>query len=164
MRLRIGQGWDRHPLAPGRPCILGGVRFDDADRGPVAHSDGDVVAHAVADALLGAAALGDLGRLFPDTDPDFAGADSLDLLARVVARVREAGWRVGNVDLTVICEAPRIAPRAHVMAAALAGVLEVPVGDVSIKATRGEGLGPEGRGECVTVQAVALLRGTEEAS
>lgn len=161
MRMRIGQGWDRHPLAPGRPCILGGVRFPEAERGPVAHSDGDVVAHAVADALLGAASLGDLGRLFPDTDPAWAGADSLDLLARVTARVREAGWRVANVDLTVIAEAPRIAPRAGEMAAALAAVLGTAPADVSVKATRGEGLGPEGRGECVTVQAVVLLNEAE---
>lgn len=159
--MRIGQGWDRHPLAPGRPCILGGVRFPEAERGPVAHSDGDVVAHAVADALLGAASLGDLGRLFPDTDPAWAGADSLDLLARVTARVREAGWRVANVDLTVIAEAPRIAPRAGEMAAALAAVLGTAPADVSVKATRGEGLGPEGRGECVTVQAVVLLNEAE---
>lgn len=160
MRVRIGQGWDRHRLAPGRPCILGGVRFEH-DAGPVAHSDGDVAAHAVADALLGAAALGDLGRLFPDTDPAHAGADSLALLAEVTARVHAVGWRVGNVDLTVICEAPRIAPQAAAMAANLADALRVPAGDVSVKATRGEGLGPEGRGEGITVQAVVLLTGVE---
>ncbi len=155
--MRIGLGWDRHRLVEGRDCVLGGVRFDDSPVGPLGHSDGDAVAHAVTDALLGAAALGDIGRHFPDDDPAWAGADSLDLLARVVAMVREAGWRVGNVDVTVIAERPRIAPRAVAMTAALAGVLGVGEGDVSIKATRGEGLGPEGRGECVTVQAAALL-------
>ncbi|HPF36746.1 MAG TPA: 2-C-methyl-D-erythritol 2,4-cyclodiphosphate synthase [Candidatus Krumholzibacteria bacterium] len=164
MRLRIGQGWDRHRLEPGLPCILGGVLFEDAPAGPVAHSDGDVAAHAVADALLGAASLGDLGRLFPDTDPAYAGADSLTLLADVAARVRAAGWRLVNADLTVICEAPRIAPRAAAMAARLAAALGVPADDVSIKATRGEGLGPEGRGEAITVQAVVLLSGEESGS
>lgn len=162
MRLRIGQGWDRHPVAAGRRCVLGGVLFEEAAAGPVAHSDGDVVAHALADAVLGAARLGDLGRLFPDTDPAWAGTDSLELLAEVATRARAAGWRVGNADLTVIAEAPRIAPRAEEMAAALAGALGVAPDEVSVKATRGEGLGPEGRGECITVQAVALLLGEEE--
>ncbi len=125
--------------------------------GPAGHSDGDAVAHAVIDALLGAAALGDIGRHFPDTDPAWRDADSLDLLARAAALVGEAGWRVGNVDATVIAERPRIAPRADEMRAALAGALGVDAGRVSVKATRGEGAGPEGRGECVTVTAVALL-------
>jgi 2-C-methyl-D-erythritol 2,4-cyclodiphosphate synthase len=126
------------------------------------HSDGDAVCHAVADALLGAAALGDIGRHFPDDDPAYAGADSLFLLAEVVARVAAAGWRPANVDLTVITETPRIAPRAEAMRQALASALGLPVDVVSVKATRGEGLGPEGRGECVTVLATALLLPAEE--
>lgn len=155
--LRIGVGWDRHRLVPGRPCVLGGVRFPDCPVGPLAHSDGDAVAHAIIDALLGAAALGDIGRHFPDTEPAWAGADSLDLLRRAVALVAEAGWRVVNVDATVITERPAIAPRADDMAVALAASLGVAPDAVSVKGTRGEGLGPEGRGECVTAQAVALL-------
>ncbi len=155
--LRIGVGWDRHRLVPGRACVLGGVRFPDCPLGPLGHSDGDVVAHAIIDALLGAAALGDIGRHFPDTDPAWAGADSLDLLRRAVALVAEAGWRVVNVDATVITELPAIAPRADDMAVALAGPLGVAPDAVSVKGTRGEGLGPEGQGECVTAQAVALL-------
>lgn len=155
--LRIGNGWDRHRLVPGRPCVLGGVRFADCPVGPLGHSDGDAVAHAIIDALLGAAALGDIGRHFPDSDPVWAGADSLDLLRRCVALVAEAGWRVVNVDVTVITEQPVIAPCADDMAVALAGPLGVAPDAVSVKGTRGEGLGPEGRGECVTAQAVALL-------
>lgn len=150
-------GWDRHRLVAGRPCLLGGVRFEDCPVGPLGHSDGDAAVHAVVDAVLGAAALGDIGRHFPDDDPAWAGADSLDLLARATALVHAAGWRVGNVDLTLILERPRIAPAAERMRAALAGALGVDPGVVSVKATRGEGLGPEGRGECVTAMAIALL-------
>ena len=156
---RIGQGWDRHRLAAGRPCVLGGVAFPESPVGPEAHSDGDVVAHAVADALLGALALGDIGRHFPDTDPRWAGADILALLARVRKLVSAQGYDVVNVDCTVIAEAPRIAPRADEMARALGRALGVGADRVSVKATRGEGVGPEGRGECLTVQAVALLQG-----
>jgi 2-C-methyl-D-erythritol 2,4-cyclodiphosphate synthase len=155
--LRIGVGWDRHRLVPGRACVLGGVRFPDCPLGPLGHSDGDAVVHAIIDALLGASALGDIGRHFPDTDPAWAGADSLDLLRRTVALVTEAGWRVVNVDATVITELPAIAPRADDMAVALAGPLGVAPDAVSVKGTRGEGLGPEGQSECVTAQAVALL-------
>lgn len=155
--MRIGFGIDRHRLVAGRACVLGGVCFDDCPVGPLGHSDGDAVCHAVADAILGAAALGDIGRHFPDTEPRFAGADSRALLAQAASLVRAAGWRVLNVDATVMCERPRIALRADVMAANLAGALGIEHGRVSIKATRGEGLGPEGRGEAVTVHAVALL-------
>ena len=155
---RIGQGWDRHRLAAGRRCVLGGVVFDESPVGPVAHSDGDVVCHALADALLGALALGDIGRHFPDTDPRWADADSLDLLAQVRAMITDAGYDVLNVDCTVIAEAPRIAPRAAAMQKALARALGVTADRVSVKGTRGEGVGPEGRGECLTVQAVALLQ------
>lgn len=155
---RIGQGWDRHRLESGRRCVLGGVTFPDCPVGPLGHSDGDALCHALADALLGAAGLGDLGRHFPDTDSRWLGADSLDLLARVRALVNEAGLVVENVDATVITEQPMIAPAATAMRERLAGALGISASRVSVKGTRGEGLGPEGRGECVTVQAVALLR------
>ena len=159
---RIGIGWDRHRLVPGRPCMLGGVRFADCPAGPLGHSDGDALVHAIIDAVRGAAALGDIGRHFPDTEPAWAGADSLDLLRRAMALVAGAGWRVVNVDATVITEQPKIAPRATDIAAVLAPVLGVGPGAVSVKGTRGEGLGPEGRGQCVTALAVALLAGPDD--
>jgi 2-C-methyl-D-erythritol 2,4-cyclodiphosphate synthase len=155
--IRVGQSFDRHPLAPGRPCILAGVRFTEMTVGPLGHSDADVVTHAVIDALLGAAGLADIGTHFPDTDPRFAGADSLELLRLTMGLIEGSGYRVGNVDCTVIAEAPQLAPRRQEMRANLAAVLGVPVAQVNVKATRGEGLGPEGRGECITAMAVALL-------
>jgi len=158
---RIGQGWDRHPLETGRQCILGGIEFQDCPVGPVGHSDGDAVCHAVTDALLGAASLGDIGRHFPDTDSRWAGANSLELLRETVRLVQAAGFRVVNVDCTVITEQPVIAPQSAAMQDALAGALQIAPDRVSVKATRGEGLGPEGRGECVTVQAVALLMASQ---
>lgn len=154
---RIGQGWDRHPLQPGRLCVLGGVVFPDCPVGPAGHSDGDAVCHAVIDAVLGAAGLGDIGHLFPDTDPRWKDADSLDLLVRAWTVVRAEGYGLGNVDLTIITEEPKIAPAVEAMRESLAGALDTEPERVSVKATRGEGLGPEGRGECLTVQAVALL-------
>ena len=154
---RIGQGWDRHPLAAGRVCVLGGVIFADCPVGPVGHSDGDAICHAVIDALLGAAGLGDIGEMFPDTDPRLAGADSLNLLVLAWAEVAARGWQLGNLDVTAITEQPRLAPRRAEIAARLAGALGVAADRVSVKATRGEGLGPEGRGECVTALAVVLL-------
>jgi len=156
--LRIGQGWDRHRLEAGLRCVLGGVDFPDSPLGMVAHSDGDVVCHAICDALLGALSLGDLGRHFPDTDPRWAGADSLSLLANVQAMITERGYTVANVDCTIITEAPRIAPHAIAMQENLAKAMGVEAHRISVKATRGEGVGPEGRGECVTVQAIVLLQ------
>ena len=158
---RIGQGWDRHPLEAGRQCILGGIEFQDSAAGPVGHSDGDAVCHSICDALLGAASLGDIGRHFPDTDSRWAGANSLELLREAVRLVQAAGFRVVNVDCTVITEQPVIAPQSAAMQDALAGALQIVPDRVSVKATRGEGLGPEGRGECVTVQAVALLMASQ---
>jgi 2-C-methyl-D-erythritol 2,4-cyclodiphosphate synthase len=155
---RIGQGWDRHRLAAGRRCILGGVEFPDSPLGPVAHSDGDAVCHAISDALLGALCLGDIGHHFPDTDPQYAGADSVALLGRVRGLVAARGFAVVNVDCTIITEEPRIAPHAAAMQSILARALGVEPDRVSVKATRGEGVGPEGRSECLTVQAVALLQ------
>jgi len=157
VKLRIGQGWDRHRLVTGRPCILGGVGFPDCPVGPSGHSDGDAVCHAVIDAVLGAAGLGDIGGMFPDDDPIWAGADSLGLLAKAWAAVRQEGYKLVNADVVIICERPLIGSRSAAMKQKLAGALGAIPTDVNIKGTRGEGMGPEGRGECVTVQAVALL-------
>ncbi|MEZ4386525.1 MAG: 2-C-methyl-D-erythritol 2,4-cyclodiphosphate synthase [Candidatus Krumholzibacteriia bacterium] len=155
--MRIGFGLDRHQLVPGFRCVLGGVEFPACPVGPHGHSDGDAVCHAVADAILGAAALQDIGHHFPDTDPRYAGADSVELLRQTVAIVRGAGWLVGNVDVTVMAERPHLADARDAMRANLAGALGIDVGRVSVKATRGERLGPEGRGEAITVHAVALI-------
>jgi 2-C-methyl-D-erythritol 2,4-cyclodiphosphate synthase len=154
--MRIGHGFDVHAFAEGRPLILGGVAIPHP-RGLLGHSDADVVLHALADALLGAAALGDIGRHFPDTDPRYAGADSRVLLREVVVRVAAAGWRVANVDVTVIAQAPRLAPYIAQMAANIAADLGVAVGQVNVKATTTEGLGFTGRGEGIAGEAVCLL-------
>jgi len=153
--LRIGQGFDVHPWSddPARRLVLGGVVLD-GERGLAGHSDADVVAHAVADALLGAAGLGDIGAHFPDTDPRWRGADSLTLLARVVGLVKGDDWAVGNVDTTVVLEAPRLAPHKAAMEERLSAAVGAPV---SVKAKRAEGLGALGRGEGVACLAVALL-------
>jgi 2-C-methyl-D-erythritol 2,4-cyclodiphosphate synthase len=151
---RVGQGFDVHPFADGeRPLVLGGVRFE-GERGLAGHSDSDVIAHAVADALLGAAGLGDIGMHFPDTDPVWAGADSLVLLAEVVRVVGDAGWAVANVDCSVVLEAPKLAPRRAEMQDALRAVVGA---DVTVKGKRAEGLGALGRGEGIACWAVALL-------
>ena len=154
-RLRVGQGYDIHAFCeePGRPLVLGGVVFE-AERGLVGHSDADVVAHAVADALLGAAGLGDLGRHFPDTDPAWAGSDSMKLLHEVVRLVDQAGWRPANADCTVVLERPRLAPHSEAMEHRLGAVLGAPV---SVKAATAEGLGALGRGEGIACSAVVLL-------
>lgn len=144
--MRIGQGFDVHAFGDGDAVILGGVRIPH-DRGLVAHSDGDVLLHALADALLGAAALGDIGHLFPDTSDQWAGADSRDLLRRVFARVTEAGYRVVNVDSTLIAQAPKMAPHIDAMRRNIAADLGLPVACVSVKATTTERLGFTGRKE-----------------
>lgn len=154
--MRIGHGYDLHALAPGRRLVLGGVQIPHS-HGPVAHSDGDVLLHALADALLGAAALGDIGQRFPDTDPAYAGANSRVLLRRVVALVREAGYTVANVDATVLAQRPKLAPHRDAMRANIAGDLGLAIDQVSVKATTTEGLGPVGRGEAIAVHAVCLL-------
>lgn len=156
--LRVGQGFDVHPFSsdPGRPLVLGGVRFD-REPGLAGHSDADVVAHAVIDALLGAAGLGDIGQRFPDGDPALAGADSLMLLRRAVTEVRAAGWVPLNVDCTVVLERPKLAPRRAEIEARLGEALGAPV---SVKASRAEGLGALGRREGVACLAVGLLAGT----
>jgi 2-C-methyl-D-erythritol 4-phosphate cytidylyltransferase/2-C-methyl-D-erythritol 2,4-cyclodiphosphate synthase len=153
--MRVGFGYDVHPFAKGRRLVLGGIEFEGD--GLAGHSDADAVAHAVADAVLGAAGLGDIGRHFPDTDEAYRGANSLVLLARVVVLAREAGLRVGNVDVTVAARRPKIAPSAPAMARSLAEVLGVAPGRVNIKATTGERLGFVGRQEGIAVSAVALL-------
>ena len=156
-RIRVGQGFDVHPFSgdPGRPLVLGGVRFP-AGPGLAGHSDADVIAHAVTDALLGAAGLGDIGQHFPDTDPALAGADSIDLLCRAVADVRAAGWAPQNVDCTVVLEAPRLAPRRDAVVERLSAAVGAPV---SVKGKRAEGLGALGRSEGVACFAVALVVG-----
>ena len=154
--MRIGQGYDVHRLVNGRPLILGGVRVP-YEQGLLGHSDADVLVHAVMDALLGAAALGDIGALFPDSDPAFAGADSLGLLREVVSRVRTAGFSVGNIDSTVIAQRPRLAPYIPAMRDAIARAAGVDIGKVSVKATTEEGLGFTGRGEGIAAIACVLL-------
>ncbi|HCZ48715.1 MAG TPA: 2-C-methyl-D-erythritol 2,4-cyclodiphosphate synthase [Gammaproteobacteria bacterium] len=154
--MRIGHGYDLHALADGRRLVLGGVDIPHG-RGPVAHSDGDVLLHAVADALLGAVALGDIGQHFPDTDPAFAGADSRDLLRQVAGRVRAAGYQVANVDATVLAQRPKLAPHRDAMRANIAADLGVSIEQVSVKATTTEGLGPVGRQEAIAAHAVCLL-------
>jgi len=155
-QFRVGQGYDVHRLVTGRRCVIGGVDIP-FDRGLLGHSDADVLLHAITDALLGAVGLGDIGRLFPDTDPQWAGADSRALLRGAMVRVAEAGWRVVNVDATVICELPKIAPHAAAMCANVAADLGVDVVCVNIKGKTTEGLGFTGRGEGIAAQAVALL-------
>lgn len=156
MSFRIGQGYDIHRLVPGRRLILGGEEIPFA-LGLEGHSDADVLLHALGDALLGAASLGDLGRHFPPSDERWRGASSLDLLARIVALVREAGFKVVNGDLTLLAEAPKIAPYRERMRARIAEVLGVDAEAVGIKATTNEGLGAIGRGEGIAAMAVVLL-------
>lgn len=155
--VRIGQGWDVHRFGRDRPFRLAGVEIASEHGGLVGHSDADVLAHAVASALLGSLALGDLGAHFPDDDPRYEGADSLELLGHVVAMVLEHGYRVVNCDTTVIAQAPRLAPYIEAMRRALADALHVGVDFVSVKATTAEGLGALGRVEGVAAQATVLV-------
>jgi len=154
---RVGIGVDAHALADGVPLVLGGVRFDESARGLAGHSDGDVIAHALTDAILGAAGLGDIGSLFPSGDPALAGADSLALLRDALAQVHERSWRVVNADCILIGEEPRIAPRREEMRARLADALGVDAERVTVRATTTDRLGFTGRGEGLAAQAVALL-------
>jgi 2-C-methyl-D-erythritol 2,4-cyclodiphosphate synthase len=153
---RVGTGFDAHALEDGVPLVLGGVRIDHP-RGLAGHSDGDVLAHAVTDALLGAAGLEDIGALFPSGDPALAGADSLELLAQAWERVRAYGWRLANVDVVLVGEEPRLAPHRDEMRRRLAEVLDVERELVAVRATTTDGLGFTGRGEGLAAQAVALL-------
>jgi 2-C-methyl-D-erythritol 2,4-cyclodiphosphate synthase len=158
MRFRVGQGFDVHALVPGRRLVLAGVELA-SEQGLLGHSDADVLVHAVIDALLGAAGLGDIGTLFPDTDERHRGADSMQLLAQVVARVHAAGWRIGNVDCTVIAQQPKIAPHVAAMRARLAQELQLGAAEVSIKGKTTEWLGFTGRGEGIAALAVVALAG-----
>lgn len=155
-KLRIGHGYDVHRLTEGRALILGGVTVP-FDRGLLGHSDADVLTHAVMDALLGAAALGDIGKLFPDSDAAYAGADSIVLLERVTALLREHGWQVGNVDATVVAQTPKLAPYIPDMRRRLAEAMGLDVDCVSVKATTEERLGFTGSGEGMAAHAVALI-------
>lgn len=153
---RIGEGWDVHALVPGRKLIIGGVHIPHP-QGLLGHSDADVLLHAITDALLGAAALGDIGRHFPDTDERFKGADSSVLLKEAARRVREAGFEIGNVDSTVIAQAPKLAPHIPAMVEGIARTLGVAVGQVNVKAKTAEKIGPVGQGLSIEARAVALL-------
>ena len=153
---RIGHGYDSHRFGANRPLKLGGVEIPGA-RGLLGHSDADALLHAVIDALLGAAALGDIGSHFPDTDPAWRDADSALLLATVVREVRTAGWRVGNIDATVICERPKLRPHAAAMRERIAALLECPVESVSVKGKTNEGMDAIGQGEGLAVHCVAML-------
>lgn len=154
--LRIGEGWDIHALVEGRPLVLGGVVIPH-DRGLLGHSDADALLHAITDALLGAAALGDIGRHFPDTDARFRGADSAHLLALAAQRVREAGWEIVNIDSTVVAQAPRLAPHIPAMCQRIAQVLELGPAAVNVKAKTAERMGPVGAGQAIEARAVCLL-------
>ncbi len=158
--MRIGQGFDVHAFCPGDHVVLGGVHIPFS-KGLLAHSDGDVLLHALADALLGAAALGDIGHLFPDTSDQWAGADSRDLLREVVARITAEGFAVVNIDATIIAQAPRMAPHITAMRLNIAEDLGISAGRVSVKATTTEKLGFTGRGEGIACQAICLLESLE---
>jgi len=154
--IRIGQGFDVHALVPGRRLLLGGVSIEH-EQGLLGYSDADVLLHAITDALLGAAGLGDIGRIFPDTDPRYRGADSGALLAEVAQRVSQDGWRVGNLDCTVIAERPRIAPHVEAIRASIAGLLNTDPARINVKGKTTERLGFIGRGEAIAASAVVLL-------
>jgi 2-C-methyl-D-erythritol 2,4-cyclodiphosphate synthase len=156
MKIRVGQGFDVHALVPGRPLVLGGVEIAST-RGLLGHSDGDVLLHAIADALLGAAGLGDIGQLFPDTESAYKNADSRLLLQDVAQRVKQAGWRIENIDATVIAEQPRIAPHVAAMCQTIAASCEVIASAVNVKGKSSEKLGFTGRSEGIAALAVALL-------
>lgn len=154
--MRVGTGYDSHRFTRSRPLVLGGVPIEGSP-GLEGHSDGDAVLHALTDALLGAAALGSIGELFPDTDPEFEGADSGQLLSQVMSGLEDAGFRVVNADLTVVAESPRILPHAAAMRDRMAGLLRIPVDAVSVKGKSNEGMGWIGRGEGIAVHAVVLI-------
>jgi len=157
MMMRVGQGFDVHAFAEGRRLMLGGVEVPHA-LGLAGHSDADVLIHAICDALLGAAGLGDIGHHFPDTDEKYAGADSRELLAEVVRQLKDRGWMVGNIDATVIAQAPKLAPFIESMRTCLAELLDVEIDAVNIKATSTEHLGFTGRKEGIAAQAAALIQ------
>lgn len=156
IRTRVGQGFDVHALVPGRRLLIGGVEIPHS-HGLLGHSDADVLLHAITDAVLGAAGLGDIGRLFPDSDARFAGADSLNLLTEAIARVHDAGWQVVNADATVIAQVPKIAPHVDAMRARIAPALRVSIDALNIKGKTTERLGFAGRGDGIAAMAVVLV-------
>lgn len=157
--IRIGQGWDIHALVPGRALILGGVKIPHP-QGLLGHSDADALLHAITDALFGAAGMGDIGQHFPDTDLQYRGADSRALLRRAHQAIGAAGWKIGNIDATIIAQAPKLASHLPSMVESIAQVLQMTPAMVNLKAKTAERLGPVGRGEAIEVQAVVLLFGT----
>jgi 2-C-methyl-D-erythritol 2,4-cyclodiphosphate synthase len=157
MNIRIGEGWDVHALAPNRKLVLGGVEIPHS-MGLLGHSDADVLLHAITDAVLGAAGLGDIGRHFPDTDAQFKGANSAVLLAEAMQRVRAKGWELVNVDSTIVAQAPKLAPYMAAINASVAKALGVSVEQVNVKAKTAEKLGPVGLGQSMEARAVALLK------
>ena len=156
MTMRIGEGWDVHALVPGRALVIGGVAIP-YDRGLLGHSDADVLLHAITDALLGAAGLGDIGRHFPDTDARFKGADSVLLLEEAARRVGQAGWAIVNIDSTVVAQAPKLAPHIDAMRARIGKALGLEAAQVNVKAKTAEKLGPVGQGQSIEARAVVLL-------
>lgn len=158
MQLRIGEGWDTHALVPGRKLVLGGVEIP-CERGLLGHSDADALLHAITDAVLGAAGLGDIGRHFPDTDERFRGADSVVLLKEAAARARAAGWAIVNIDSTIVAQAPKLAPHIEAMRTRIAQALALAPGQVNVKAKTAEKLGPVGMGQSIEARAVVLLTG-----
>ncbi len=154
--MRIGHGYDVHKLVPGRKLILGGVEIPHTV-GLLGHSDADVLTHALMDALLGAAALGDIGHLFPDNDPEYEGADSIQLLREVMKRLKTEGWKLGNADVTVLAQAPKLAPHIEKMRIILADAMQSEISQVSVKATTEEGLGFTGAKEGIAAHAVVLI-------
>ena len=156
MNFRVGEGWDVHALVAGRKLIIGGVEIP-FHLGLLGHSDADVLLHAITDALLGAAGLGDIGRHFPDTDERFKGADSMVLLTEAARRVREQGWQIGNVDSTVIAQAPKMAPHIAAMCERIAVALGIDAAQTNVKAKTAEKLGPVGQGQSIEARAVVLL-------
>jgi 2-C-methyl-D-erythritol 2,4-cyclodiphosphate synthase len=156
MQFRIGEGWDIHALVEGRTLMLGGVHIPHS-KGLLGHSDADALLHAITDALLGAAAMGDIGTLFPDTDSQFKGADSAVLLAEAARQVRDRGYEIGNVDCTVIAQAPKLAPFKPAMRARIADILGISVDQVNVKAKTAEKMGPVGDGLAMEARAVVLL-------
>ncbi len=155
--IRIGEGWDVHALVPGRPLVIGGIVLP-YERGLLGHSDADVLLHAITDALLGGAGLGDIGRHFPDTDERFKGADSVLLLKEAAARVAAAGWAIANVDSTVVAQAPKLAPHIDAMRERIADALGLAPEQVNVKAKTAERLGPVGQGQSIEARAVVLLQ------
>ena len=157
MNIRIGEGWDVHALVEGRPLVLGGVTIPHT-KGLLGHSDADALLHAITDALLGAAGLGDIGRHFPDTDERFKGADSAVLVAEAYRRVQDKGWKIINLDSTIIAQAPKLAPHIEAIRARIAQVLGIDASQVNVKAKTAEKMGPVGEGRAIEARAVVLLQ------